>query len=206
VIGKWGVLTTLVLAIVAGAACFTPKPADVAKMDYAPAIPKTPTASDYSLYIVLDPEDVPAQTKATGVHGWKFDIEIHNLRHFVRIDLADAMREYFAYVDVVGPSFRRPSKPHLVAYVEVDRLGYALGPGELTYGTISWSFALGFDGDHTYLFSYAAKTTGNQALNTQRTTETYASVFEAALNEMLEAYAERGVHAKLLESQSENEK
>jgi len=190
-------LASLLLATTVTACAMQPVYVDRLGLDYPS--PMVATRIQQPLYLVLDPDRVP--DRVTVREPSMKNIEVFHIRAWVQQILPDALKRFFANVEVVGPDAQLPTTPHMVADVEVRSIGAIVdkavgntGVAARVYGTMTWGIAIRRSGEKNYAFSYSASVQGVKPLtHVSETDMMYGSTFSMAIGEMNKRLVEGGL-------------
>ena len=145
----------------------------------------------YPLYLVLDPQRMPAEWTFKNARG--DTAVLGDFGQFVKRDLKNALGQYFREVKVVASVPDAPG-PHWAADVQVDRVEQVrLVRGPLTYlpMQMKWQFALRGHQAEDYVFTYGGTAT---SLDTYRDIpEGAKQTVEAAIESLTKAMVDKGV-------------
>jgi hypothetical protein len=195
------------LALGAGGCVGMPMaPVHVSQLQVSPPSLIVAKRAPAPLYIVLDPSHVPDEYVIP--QDELKEIRISELQTFVRRDLKRAMETYFEKVEVVAPGYAFPAPPYWKADVRIDSLRSKVikatdnqsgAVAAQIFGEITWAFAIGPTGSSDYLFSYAGHSVGNYSMtHVSESGKMFASAFETALGDLLQAFTEKKVPEKLI--------
>lgn len=192
--------TLLAAVVIAG--CAVPV-INTGQLSLSPGSPLVARKIQRPLVIVLDPQLVPDEFVMSSM---KKQVEIREIREFVRRDLRGSMLSFFENVEVVAPDTSIDPNAH-VGHVRIDRFDgqgtfpQTAGPGmnSQVYGRMTWSFALLPSRGRDYLFSYADTTTGDFPLvRTADVSSMIESTFVRAIEMMMHRFIEDGAYQAFL--------
>lgn len=187
------------LALAAIAACAT-DPVHTTQLRIQPTRPLVAHRIVRPLYVVLDPAQVPDHY--TIPPGSVKEIQIFEIREFVRRDLRAALTAVFEQVDIVEPTDAQLPVGTLTATVQIQRFGAVpdqTGSNAMRVTTqMGWSFAIAVKGQREFLFSSTETVTGGFAMTTvTQTPEGLQSTYQLALEHLLAKLADPAVLARL---------
>ncbi len=183
------------------AAC-SMQPVRTATLRIQPTVPMIAKKVARPLYVVLDPAQVP--DRYTIPEGTVKELEILEIRYFVRRDLRAGLAALFEYVEVVPPTAQIPAGA-LVGQVQIQRFSTELvmaSSGSKTvgaaYGQMGWGFAIREPGQSEFAFSHTESVTGTFPLvQIDQTAEMMESTYRLAIEHLLAKIAEPEVLARL---------
>lgn len=178
------------------------EPVHTARLQIQPTLPMVARKIARQLFIVLDPAQVP--DRYTIPERTNKEIQILEIREFVRRDLQHALSSLFDSVVVVAPSAVIPAGA-LVAQVRIQRFAAdvdMVSTGKETaarvYGQMGWSFAIRGSGAVDFAFSHTENVRGSFPLtHVSQTEEMMTSTYQIALERLVARIAEPEMVAKL---------
>jgi hypothetical protein len=198
-------VTTLAVAGAVAAvvvACAVP-PVNTSLLLPTPGLPLVARKVQTPLLIVLDPELVP---ESYAISSLGKNVEIREIREFVRRDIKLAMQRFFRHVEVVDADEIGAPFSH-VAHVRIDRFDAqgsfpgtpGVGVSAPVAGRMTWAFAILPVGARDYLFSWSATTLGDVPLvRIGQMPLIVESTYRAAIEQMIEGFVESGAYERLL--------
>lgn len=149
---------------------------------------------DRVAFIVIDDSRVPNEIT---VNIDNIGYKLLDFQEFVRRDLKNAFAPFFTEVRVVSSADPIPAGSGVVIDVKIDRLEYvtALNVGR---GVMTWSLALRPSEWDEYLYSFAAASS-TEFFRPSGLDQMCRVTLEAAINDMLKGYVDKGIQQKLVE-------
>lgn len=178
------------------------EPVHTARLQIQPTLPMVGRKISRPLYIVLDPALVP--DRYTIPERTNKEIQILEIREFVRRDLRTGLAVLFDRVTVVAPGAAFPAGA-LVAHVriqkfaaDVDMMTNGSQTAARVYGQMGWSIGIRGSLATDFAFSHTETVQGSFPLtHVSQTAEMMTSTYQIAIEHVLAKLAEPEVAAKL---------
>jgi hypothetical protein len=194
--------STVVLVMSLAMTACAMEPVHTARLQIQPTVPMVARKIARSLFIVLDPAQVP--DRYTIPEQTNKEIQILEIHEFVRRDLHHGLSALFESVVVVAPSVAIPEGA-LVAQVRIQRFAADVDmvttgneTASRVYGQMGWSFAIRGSGAADFAFSHTENVRGTFPLtHVSQTAEMMTSTYQVAIERLLARIAEPEMVAKL---------
>jgi hypothetical protein len=195
----WRTLVLVVLLPLVGCAM---EPVHTAQLQIQPTLPMVARKISRPLYIVLDPALVPDSYVIP--ERTNKEIQILEIREFVRRDLRTGLATLFDRVTVVAPGSPFPAGA-LVAHVriqkfaaDVDMMTNGSQTAARVYGQMGWSIGIRGSLATDFAFSHTENVQGSFPLtHVSQTAEMMTSTYQIAIEHVLAKLAEPEMAAKL---------